>query len=236
MTSSAIGDKSSAGFLADLNGAVRDNPVAAGLVGAGILWMLFGSERIVSLASGLPDVGHRMTDRAAEAVESAGATAAKTAGAAGEAARHAGEFVNASAEQVGESVSSATQEAVQTVTSFGQRTRQSVQKNFTTTLEEQPLLLGALGLGIGVAIASAFSATSTERDLVGAASRKAQDKFQDLAGQAMQKAEKAMGEAKREAQEQGFTSAAAVGVLESAADKFKKTAAAAGESISTLSP
>jgi hypothetical protein len=236
MTSIANGRTSSAGFLADLNGAVRENPVAAGLMGAGVLWMLLGSERIASLASGLPDVGHLMTDRASKVMEGAGATAVKTAGAAGDAARNAGEFVNASAEQAGETVTSATQEAVQAVASLGQRTGKSVQKNFTTTLEEQPLLLGALGLGIGVAVASMFSTTSMERDFVGSASRKAQDKFQDLASQAAQQAEKALGDANREAKEQGFTPAAAAGMLESAADKFKRAATAVGESISTVSP
>ncbi len=236
MTSSAIGQTSSPDFLADLNGAVRENPVAAGLMGAGILWMLLGSERIASLAGGLPDVSRGMTDRASKAMGAAGATAVKTAGAAGDAARHAGEFVNASAEQAGETVTSVTHEAVEAVSNFGQRTGKSVQKNFTTTLEEQPLLLGALGLGIGVAVASMFSTTSMERDFVGSTSRKAQDKFQDLAGKAARQAEKALDDVKREAKEQGFTPSGAAEMLESATDKFKKVATAAGERISTVSP
>jgi Flp pilus assembly protein TadB len=42
------------GFAEGLNEAVRENPVAAALVGAGVVWMLFGS-KMPALAAAVPD-------------------------------------------------------------------------------------------------------------------------------------------------------------------------------------
>jgi hypothetical protein len=231
MTSIAKGQGGAAGFLEDLNGAVRDNPVAAGLVGAGLLWMLLGSQRIASLANGVPDAAHSASNWARKVSEAAGTAAAGTTNAAEEAVRHAGESAKAAAEQAADNVNSAGQNAGHSLSGFGRETGQAVQTTLAVTLDEHPLVLGAVGLGIGVAIASMFSPTAMEQEVAGAASRKVQDRFHDLAGEATKQTDKVFDEVKREAAEQGLTRAAAGEMLESAAMKIKATATAARESI-----
>lgn len=61
-------ESSIGGFVDDLNGAVRENPIAAGLVGMGVLWMLFGSRRVSRIGRAIP----RGVRRAAGSIGSAG--------------------------------------------------------------------------------------------------------------------------------------------------------------------
>lgn len=56
-----------------LNDAIRENPLAAGLIGAGLAWMLFGS-RGIGAAAGLAK------DAAVGTVSAAGSVGAATAG------------------------------------------------------------------------------------------------------------------------------------------------------------
>jgi hypothetical protein len=89
------------GLVDDLNSAIRDNPVAAGLITAGALWMLFGRKGIGAAAAGIgaaaAGAGHMAgkagsaafgsarsaTQTVAEAVGSAGSSVAATVANAG---------------------------------------------------------------------------------------------------------------------------------------------------------
>jgi hypothetical protein len=61
-------ESSAKGFVDDLNGAVRENPIAAGLVGLGVAWMLFGNRRVSRMGRVIP----RSARRAAGSIGSAG--------------------------------------------------------------------------------------------------------------------------------------------------------------------
>src|SRR6185295_15203285 len=82
--------------LNQLNSAIRENPLAAGLIGAGIAWMLLGGKGIGGMTA---------------AVSSAGRTAGSAAGAAGAAVvgglANAGSSVASGLKQTGSQIADA---------------------------------------------------------------------------------------------------------------------------------
>ncbi len=95
MYSSSRNARRSGSFGDELNAAIRENPVAAGLVGAGVLWMLFGGR----LGSGLPGAARTVTN----AVGSAASATGHAVGSAASATGHAvGEAISGAASRVGD--------------------------------------------------------------------------------------------------------------------------------------
>ena len=245
-------DTGSDRFIERLNGAVRENPVAAGLVGLGVFWMLFGS-RAATIGSRIPD-------------------AAKSAAAVmGGAARSTGGALNAGMSSVGESVSSAARslsDKVESVTGTiadaaieaehkagsaasdakaiatnrahdfvdsSTQTFSSLQKALGKKLEEQPLLLGALGLAVGVSIATALPVTEAEQDLMGTEAGQAKHKLQSLAGEARDavanRAKAVFSEIRSEAAAQGLTAADAKTSLDDVAIRVRNVAGSAKDFV-----
>src|SRR5207237_8365140 len=59
------------GFLDNLREAVRENPLAAALIGGGALWLLMGNERLKGVASAVKEVTAPLADIEAENLRSA---------------------------------------------------------------------------------------------------------------------------------------------------------------------
>ena len=222
-------------FVEQLNNAIRENPVSAGFLGLGILWMVFGKTKIASFSNVLPGSAGYVIDAVRIASEGAGAAAAKVGGKVDEAVQYAGDAVKASAEGAVDAAMSAKADASRTAVQVGRQIGNSVHKNFAVTLEAQPLLLGIVGAGIGAGIASMFSSTAVEQELAGAAAAKVKDQIRDIASQAGERAEKVFDDVKREGIDQGFTAASASESLQNAADKLRAATVAAKESILTSS-
>jgi hypothetical protein len=247
------------GFVDDLNGAIRENPVAAGLIGMGVLWMFFGSARISAAGQTLPGAARGVTNAvgaAAEAGSVVGDAIAGTAWRASNAARQVGEAISSGAEGAATAVRDTAsagydtlkskgraaagamartgRETGRSATEFGREFGTSMQQNLTQTLERQPLLLGMIGLGIGAGIA-AFPSTQMERDVMGEAGVAVQDKIREIATEttefASRRAKEVLDEVKKEAGSQGLTPAAASESLKGAADKVKTVAGASRDSI-----
>jgi hypothetical protein len=249
------------GFVDDLNGAIRENPVAAGLVGMGVLWMFFGSARISAAGQTLPGAARGMTEAVGAAAEATGSMVgdaiAGPASRASDAARQVGEAISSGAEGAATAVRDTAsagydtlkskgraaagamartgRETGRSATEFGREFGTSMQQNLTQTLERQPLLLGVIGLGIGAGIASAFPSTQMERDVMGEAGVAVQDKIREIATEttefASRRAKEALDEVKKEAGSQGLTPAAASESLKGAADKVKTVAGASRDSV-----
>jgi hypothetical protein len=246
------------GFVDDLNGAIRENPVAAGLIGMGVLWMFFGSARISAAGQTLPGAARGVTNAvgaAAEAGSVVGDAIAGTAWRASNAARQVAEAISSGAEGAATAVRDTAsydtlkskgiaaagamartgRETGCSATEFGREFGTSMQQNLTQTLERQPLLLGMIGLGIGAGIASAFPSTQMERDVMGETGVAVQDKIREIATEttefASRRAKEVLDEAKKEAGSQGLTSAAASESLKGAADKVKTVAGASRDSV-----
>lgn len=250
-----------AGFVDDLNGAIRQNPIAAGLVGMGVLWMFFGGTGISAFGSALPGAARTAT-------KAIGAAAEATSGVLGEAIAGTASRVSGAARQVGGAISSGAEgaatmvrdsasagydalkskgeAATETMTraardtgpsssEFGRDFGLSVQQNVTQTLERQPLLLGVIGLAIGAGIASAFPSTKMEQDMMGEAGAAVKEKMQEIVTEtsefASQRAKDVFDEVKKEAAAQGLTPASAKEGLKEVVEKVKTAATSSRNSI-----
>jgi hypothetical protein len=222
-------------FVEQLNNAIRENPVSAGFLGLGILWMVFGERKIASFSNLLPSAAQYVTDGVRSASEGAGAAATRTAQKVDESVQNASDAAKAGAEEAVDTIMSSKVDASRTAVQVGRKIGNSVQKNFALTLEEQPLLLAVVGAGIGAGIASMFPASAAEQELAGAAATKVKDQFFDIASQAGLRAEKVFDEVKREVIDQGFTAATASDSVKNVADKVRAATVTAKESIQTSS-
>jgi hypothetical protein len=146
-------------FAVNLGRSVRQNPMPVMLTGIGVLWM------IASRNSATSDRGERAQDGSpvSERIAQAGSAVSEKAS---EAAASVRERVTDVADTLSEktsAVSSAVAGATQTVTSQARRAREG----FSQLLEEQPLLIGTLGIALGALIGYALPATEAEDRLLG---------------------------------------------------------------------
>ncbi len=111
-------------FIDELNMAIRDNPVAAGLIGAGALWMFFGGAKIPALATKVGSVG-----------ASAGSAASAIAGRAANSASDMGHQTAAALKRVGDGVASAGATARDKVAEGYEATSNAVTGSLSTAAE-----------------------------------------------------------------------------------------------------
>ncbi|WP_285295797.1 DUF3618 domain-containing protein [Aureimonas altamirensis] len=252
-------------MVKNLNRQVRDNPLALGLVGAGIAWLLVGQgvrdessklkgryndwrdddasfDRDRTSGGGYPiaddrphtvgsgpyagpagssqDSGPSVPDRARGAASSVSdATSSAVGGVSGAAssaasniagaARSAGSGVSGAAQNAGATLSTAANAASDGVSralhdaqdvaynageraaSYGRR----AQRSFLDTLQEEPLIVGAVALAIGAAVGAALPATRREDQLFGGARDRLRDDAISYGHDALDKAGHAASEA-----------------------------------------
>ena len=231
------------GIVDDLNTAIRDNPLAAGLIGAGVVWMLFGRKGLGAAAAG-----------AGFAAGKVGSAAGRAGSAAIDSARSAAQAVGDAGSSVASSVKSAGSRGFDKVASivpdlsadepsdFGftadqmpsraksslaastGRYANSVKATLADTFERQPLLLGAVGLAIGAAIASSFATTAVESEWIGETGAATRDKLKQTAKDAWQAG-------KEEAQKQNLTENAGWDAAERVAEKVESVFKAGRDSL-----
>ncbi len=224
-----------------LNAAIRENPLAAGLIGAGVAWMLMGGAKGFGAMAG---VAKAAAGKAGAAAASAGnAVAGGLAKAGTNAAAGMKDVPSEAAGSVGSivpdlSVSDTMDDARSFVgdqlTSAAAASREygsAIQSRLSESLERQPLLLGAIGLAIGAGIASAFATTSIESELMGQRGTAAREKFQELATDAKDRARQVLSDMRDEADKQGLTTAAAKNAAGDIAEKVKAVAGEARGSV-----
>ena len=242
-----------AGLVNDLNGAIRDNPLAAGLIGMGVAWMLFGGSKLPGLvpgalksaattagsaasaagtavADGLSTAGSRIADASQqikERVTDTASVARRSAAAAGQSASDtAPELYDAVAQAAGD-----VRARLMDTAAAGREYGSAIQARLADSLERQPLLLGAIGLAIGAGIASTFATTELEGKVMGAQGTNARETLQELAADAKKRAEQVVATVKDEAQKQGLTADAAKDAASQIAGKVKGVAGAARETV-----
>ena len=96
------------------------------------------------------------------------------------------------------------------------------------TFEQQPLLLGAVGLAIGAAIASSFATTRVESEWIGEQGAATRDTLKQAAKDATDRAWQA---GKDEAQKQNLTEQAGWDAAERLAEKAESVLKAGRESV-----
>ena len=119
-----------------------------------------------------------------------------------------------------------------TVDRYGRRARQG----FFNTLEEQPLVLGAIGIAVGAALGAALPATEREDEMMGETRdqlmRDAERTARGQAEKALDMADAGYGAAKEETDRQGLnreTGKSTAGTLKDKANKVAESANTAAE-------
>ena len=178
-------------FVDGLTAAVRENPLAAALIGGGALWLLIGNDKLKNAASSLTaaaaplaDAGMRGQRAAASKFEdSYNSVRDRTSRMQDEASRDFGERVrNARSaasdvmSDVADTMSDRFDEGVTGAREVWERlggavpkreTLAQAQSSLSDLLERQPLVLGAVGLAIGATVAGALAKSSLEDGWVG---------------------------------------------------------------------
>jgi len=228
-----------------LNAAIRDNPLAAGLIGAGLAWMLMGGAKGFGVMAGAAKDAVGMAGSAAATAGGAvagGVTKAALATAAG--LKSAATDVTGSGASLVPDIPDtdkaieASAEAGATVgnrinsaAAAGREYGAAIQSRLSESLEKQPLLLGAIGLAIGAGIASTFATTAVESELMGEQGSAARQKLQGLAGDVTDRAKQIASDLKDEAGRQGLTPDAAKSAAAGIGEKVRAVAGAGRESI-----
>ncbi len=174
------------GFVDSLLVAAKDNPLAAALVGGGLLWLITGDGKMRTAAKSFTaaiapakDLGAKAAQSAATVFETSPPTAPdlddethERAGAMRKAAGAASDAVSNTAEKVkgrlNDGIASA-QDALSGIadSSAGKQTYEKARSSLASAFERQPLRLGAVGIAIGSAVAGAFRATALESETMG---------------------------------------------------------------------
>lgn len=215
-----------------INEAIRENPLAAGFIGAGIAWMLFGgrdgisatmrgaTERVSNAAAGAQRAGvsviRELTETGANAASSARQKVSEVADSV------ASIVPEMSASDISE-LGSKTEQQIRHAANAGLDQARGFQTRLSRMLEQQPLLLGAAGVVIGVGIASTFAETSFEQNAMGDKADQAREKIGEVANAAKDHATHVLSEVQDEAERQGLT-----------IDGAREAATAMGEKISGI--
>lgn len=171
-------------FATNLGRSVRNNPMPVILTGVGLAWMMASSNE--PRASGYSASYEDWTSPNASDSDSGGGTkerlksgvsSAKSAvGAVGDSASRAKDTVRQSVGSLGGKAS----EAGERIRMQGQRVRYG----FESLMEDQPLLVGAIGLAVGAALGAALPRTESEDRLLGETSDSTMRSVKDKAAQA----------------------------------------------------
>jgi hypothetical protein len=176
------------GFFGSLVSAVRDNPLAAALIGGGALWLLVGDEKLkgaassaTAAASSAADAGTRNLRQATSRIQTTAAppTAPEMdhegSFRVGETLRQAGtaasDAISGAADKVRDRIDEGVAHAQENFRRLGNplpaEAFSKAKSSLTDVLERQPLALGAVGLAIGAAVAGAFRISDLENEWVG---------------------------------------------------------------------
>lgn len=146
-------------LLGNLGGQVRENPMALAMIGAGMAWLMMGrspqsptysAAHAYQSASGAAPSPDALTEGAHSAAGMVGEAGSRLKDAAGEAAGQA----RHSLQELGDGAGAVGRKAART---------------FEDILQQEPLIVGAVGLAVGVAIGAAFPSTALEDRTFGAA-------------------------------------------------------------------
>ena len=176
-----------AGFFDSLVAAVRENPLAAALIGGGAFWLLAGDEKLKSAARSAKAAASPFVDTGERNVRAATPGLQRTAApptapdmdqegnvGIGETLRGAGnaatEAMSGAAGKIRDGVDEGVGYARENFGRLGNRSEEiftKAQSSLADVLERQPLVLGGLGLVIGAAVAGAFRASDLENEWIG---------------------------------------------------------------------
>lgn len=172
-------DTSLAALSTSLRSAIEENPLAAGLIAAGLVWLVASRQRTVRRF--VEEAGEAVADTAApltSGAQSAASTAGQAIGSAGETIAKTGRTAAGAIADGARSLSDSAQAGMKDpIASTAERARslarasreqgEAMFSGLQDLFERQPLVLGGLGLVIGSAVAASFPASRIESDMFG---------------------------------------------------------------------
>ena len=203
--------KSGTEIGASLGRAVKENPIPVLLTATGIAWMVMSPgrrshatvydytgdvdyapendeyEEFMSDEPGASDKPGALS-RMADKVKSGASKARSQLGSSTHAIR---DTVNSTSATVKDSVNRTTDSVKETfnrTTNLAQTQAKRAREGFNSLLEEQPLILGALGIALGAAIGAALPSTEQEDHLMGEARDKTLNKVKESGAQTFERA------------------------------------------------
>jgi hypothetical protein len=196
-------------FIDRLKTASRENPLAAGLIAGGALWLLIGNDRLKAAASSAASAASSTIDQGTHTLRAAGSLKTASAPPTAPEMDHEGHYgigqtfreVNNSASGVASGAAQVIADAADSIKdrfddgiayaqeSFSKignplpdrHTLERARSSLSDILERQPLVIGAIGLAIGAAVAGAFQTSEIENELAGKLSDTVKE---DLTGRA----------------------------------------------------
>jgi len=176
-------------ILKALSDSARANPVPALLIGAGLTMLLTrttGSDVMGVATSTLKSAAATSADRTANAVkDAAGTMSDRVAGTAVSAHQTAVDSMASVKDRLQSGLDSGKAEfdarrqqageLADDVTDQAQTMAQQARQSFARLIEEQPILMAALGAALGAAVGAALPLSQSEKDLMGSTGAKAID-------------------------------------------------------------
>lgn len=197
-------------FAQNLGGAAKQNPLPVALATIGIGWLMalgrqpaqhegYGSNwtsdssshSSSGTGSGMRESMSSVKDRASGAMHSASEGVSSAKHKIGDTMSSVRERATGAAHSASEGMASAKQRLGSTMSSVADTTRQQYQRargGIDYLVNEQPLLLGAIGLAIGAALGAAAPRTRKEEEMMGEASRNLMDKAKETGSEQLEKA------------------------------------------------
>lgn len=173
-------------FAANLGRSVENNPLPLLLTAVGIAWMMMSSNEPRASRSSASE-GEGRLEGAKGRLEGRMESAKSAAGAVGEQASRARHAIGDTMSQTGERMRHAGERARHA----GERMRDQggrLREGFASLLQEQPLLVGAIGIAIGAAIGAALPRTEQEDRLLGETRDTAASRLKERASEAYEEA------------------------------------------------
>jgi ElaB/YqjD/DUF883 family membrane-anchored ribosome-binding protein len=185
-----------ADFGSNLSRSIRDNPLPVALLGIGLAWLMMGGQP-----------GRRGTTQYAQDFDDgledteAGSGIAERAGAAGERMKaHASQLsgrAREAADSVREKIGASTESARARLNELGSRSRERYERargSVSHAIEEQPLVLGAVGLAVGAVLGASLPRTRQEDEFMGETRDRLLDSAKQSAREQVDSARQAMGD------------------------------------------
>jgi len=220
------GSSANAGaFLKNLGTSMRDHPMPAVLIGAGLVMMLTGGDKSRSKHSDISTGDHSTSDTTSGMLDGARATAHDARDGVQAASRVVGDTLSGMGDKASQVASDLREGAAKGVGSISSGARSASENlgQFGRLVSDQPIIAASIGLALGAVLAAAIPATETENSLMGAASDAVKQQAGDMLGKQAGKVTEAAGAVAHdmldEAQAQGLDADAALAGVSALADK-----------------
>ena len=219
-----------------LNDAIRQNPVAAGLIGAGVAWMLLGGRGVRALTAPVPGLANSAASGVGNLAAGGFEGLKRGASAAFDGAQDVAADVRSRAGQVVDKLTPESNDRLESAASQVQTSRMAApfanvdfnaaREKVTNAFEQQPLLMGLAGLAVGAAVAAAFKTTETEQEILGDYAGSLREQASGVVAEAKSRAARAAEAMQDEAAAQGLTASNAQAQVKAAAQKAAEVAKA----------